>query len=92
MSSSVQPGRVMLVGAGPGPVDLMTVRALRAVQEAGALLYDALCSEEAVALAPPGCIRIQTGKRAGKPSMTRHLARLGSGEMSGAWMSSHPIR
>jgi len=47
----------------------MTVRAMRAVQEAGALLYDALCSEEAVALAPPGCIRIQTGKRAGKPSM-----------------------
>ena len=71
MSSSVQPGRVLLVGAGPGPVDLMTVRAMRAVQEAGALLYDALCSEEAVALAPPGCIRIQTGKRAGKPSMTQ---------------------
>lgn len=72
MSSSVQPGRVLLVGAGPGPVDLMTVRAMRAVQGAGALLYDALCSEEVVALAPPGCIRIQTGKRAGKPSMTQH--------------------
>ncbi|MDR7229671.1 uroporphyrin-III C-methyltransferase [Caulobacter sp. BE264] len=71
MSSSVEPGRVLLVGAGPGPVDLMTVRAMRAVKEAGALLYDALCSEEAIALAPPGCIRIQTGKRAGKPSMTQ---------------------
>ncbi|ATC32124.1 uroporphyrinogen-III C-methyltransferase [Caulobacter vibrioides] len=69
MSSSLQPGRVLLVGAGPGPVDLMTVRAMRAVQEAGALLYDALCSDEAIALAPSGCIRIQTGKRAGKPSM-----------------------
>jgi uroporphyrin-III C-methyltransferase len=62
-------GKVLLVGAGPGPVDLMTVRAVRAVESAGALLYDALCSEEAVALAPPGCVRIQTGKRAGKPSM-----------------------
>jgi uroporphyrin-III C-methyltransferase len=50
-------GKVLLVGAGPGPVDLMTVRAVRAVESAQALLYDALCSEEAVALAPPGCVR-----------------------------------
>ncbi len=62
-------GRVLLVGAGPGPVDLMTLRAHRAVSEAEALLYDALVSEEVVALAPRGCIRIQTGKRAGRPSM-----------------------
>jgi len=62
-------GHVLLVGAGPGPVDLMTVRAVRAVESAQALLYDALISEEAIALAPPGCVRIQTGKRAGKPSM-----------------------
>ena len=66
---SVENGKVLLVGAGPGPVDLMTVRAVRAVEGAQALLYDALCSEEAIALAPPGCVRIQTGKRAGKPSM-----------------------
>jgi uroporphyrin-III C-methyltransferase len=50
-------------------VDLMTLRAVRAVEGAQALLYDALISEEAIALAPPGCVRIQTGKRAGKPSM-----------------------
>jgi uroporphyrin-III C-methyltransferase len=47
----------------------MTLRAVRAVESAQALLYDALISEEAIALAPPGCVRIQTGKRAGKPSM-----------------------
>jgi uroporphyrin-III C-methyltransferase len=69
MSPDPQVGRVLLVGAGPGPVDLMTVRAVRAVESAQALLYDALISEEAIALAPPGCVRIQTGKRAGKPSM-----------------------
>ena len=61
--------QVQLVGAGPGPVDLMTMRAVRAVEGTQALLYDALISEEAIALAPPGCVRIQTGKRAGKPSM-----------------------
>ena len=69
MSHDPQAGRVLLVGAGPGPVDLMTVRAVRAVENAQALLYDALISEEVIALAPPGCVRIQTGKRAGKPSM-----------------------
>jgi uroporphyrin-III C-methyltransferase len=63
------PGRVLLVGAGPGPVDLMTVRAVRAVENAEALLYDALVSEEALALAPRNCLRLQMGKRAGRPSM-----------------------
>jgi uroporphyrin-III C-methyltransferase len=62
-------GRVRLVGAGPGPADLLTVRALRAVEGAQALLYDALVDAEVIALAPPGCIRIQTGKRAGRASM-----------------------
>jgi uroporphyrin-III C-methyltransferase len=69
MPHDPQTGRVLLVGAGPGPVDLMTVRALRAVEGAQALLYDALISDEAIALAPPGCIRIQTGKRSGRTSM-----------------------
>ena len=62
-------GRVMLVGAGPGPADLMTVRALRAVEGAQALLYDALVGAEILALAPRGCLRILTGKRAGRASM-----------------------
>jgi uroporphyrin-III C-methyltransferase len=69
MPHDLNAGRVLLVGAGPGPVDLMTVRAVRAIEGAQALLYDALISEEAIALAPAGCVRIQTGKRAGKPSM-----------------------
>lgn len=62
-------GRVRLVGAGPGAVDLLTVRALKAVEEAEALLYDALVPEEIVALAPAACLKIQTGKRAGRASM-----------------------
>lgn len=62
-------GRVRLVGAGPGPADLLTVRALRAIESAEALLYDALVSDEVLALAPRGCTRIQTGKRAGRASM-----------------------
>jgi uroporphyrin-III C-methyltransferase len=65
------PGQVLLVGAGPGPADLMTVRAARAVAGAEALLYDALVHGEVLALAPRGCIRIQTGKRAGRTSMSQ---------------------
>ena len=64
-------GRVQLVGAGPGPADLLTVRALRAVEGAQALLYDALVADEVVALAPAGCVKIQTGKRAGRASLAQ---------------------
>ena len=57
-------GRVLLVGAGPGAADLLTLRAARAIEAAGAVLYDALVGEEILALAPAGCLKIQTGKRA----------------------------
>jgi uroporphyrin-III C-methyltransferase len=60
---------VKLVGAGPGAADLMTVRAAEAVRNAEALLYDALINDEVLAMAPARCLRIRTGKRAGKASM-----------------------
>ena len=65
------PGRVLLVGAGPGAADLLTVRAARAVAEAQALLYDALVPQEILDLAPASCLKIQTGKRAGRTSMAQ---------------------
>jgi uroporphyrin-III C-methyltransferase len=69
MPHEVEIGRVRLVGAGPGAADLLTVRALRAIEGAQALLYDALIAEEVLALAPAACLKIQTGKRAGQASM-----------------------
>lgn len=71
MQPESRPGRVRLVGAGPGAADLLTVRALRAIESAQALLYDALVSDEVLALAPAHCLRIQTGKRAGRASMAQ---------------------
>ncbi|MDZ4374638.1 MAG: SAM-dependent methyltransferase, partial [Phenylobacterium sp.] len=62
-------GMVHLVGAGPGAADLLTVRALRAIEGAEALLYDALIADEVIALAPAVCLKIQTGKRAGRSSL-----------------------
>lgn len=69
MPPEARAGRVQLVGAGPGAADLLTLRALRAIEGAEALLYDALISEEVLALAPSACVKIQTGKRAGRTSM-----------------------
>jgi len=62
---------VLLVGAGPGSADLLTLRAARAIGQAQVVLYDALVTDEVLALAPPACLRLQTGKRAGKASMSQ---------------------
>lgn len=64
-----EPGKVLLVGAGPGRADLLTLRAARAISSAEAVLYDALVSAEVLALAPAACLKIRTGKRAGRASM-----------------------
>lgn len=69
MSPEKRLGSVKLVGAGPGAADLLTLRAARLIEGAQALLYDALISDEILALAPSACIKIQTGKRAGRASM-----------------------
>jgi uroporphyrin-III C-methyltransferase len=69
MPHDAEMGEVALVGAGPGSADLLTVRALRAIEGADALLYDALVCDEVVALAPRACLRLRTGKRSGEASM-----------------------
>jgi len=56
-------GRVVLVGAGPGDPDLLTLRAAREIREAEVLLYDALIPAVIVELADPACERIDVGKR-----------------------------
>jgi uroporphyrin-III C-methyltransferase len=71
MPPDLKPGRVCLVGAGPGAADLLTLRALRAIEGAQAILYDALVPAEVLALAPGPCLKIQTGKRAGRASMAQ---------------------
>lgn len=61
-------GRVTLVGAGPGDPELLTLRAVRAMQEADVILFDALVSEEILAFARSSAKRMLVGKRGHRPS------------------------
>lgn len=62
------PGKVYLLGAGPGDPELITARALRRLAEADVVLYDALVHPELLARARPDAQKIFVGKRAGRPS------------------------
>ena len=61
----MQKGKVYIVGAGPGPADLLTIRAHRAIGEADVVLYDALVSREVRQLFPEKAELVFVGKRAG---------------------------
>lgn len=61
------PGKVYLIGAGPGAADLLTVRAARLLEKADCVLHDALVSAEVLALCGQAKL-IPVGKRAGQRS------------------------
>jgi uroporphyrin-III C-methyltransferase / precorrin-2 dehydrogenase / sirohydrochlorin ferrochelatase len=88
-------GHVTLVGAGPGDAELLTLKAVRALQAADVILFDDLVSEDVLELARREAKRLMVGKRGGRAScaqddindlMTRlalqgkHVVRLKSGD------------
>ncbi len=56
-------GLVYLIGAGPGDPDLITVKGLRALQQADVIVYDRLSPPELLAYAKPGAELINAGKQ-----------------------------
>jgi uroporphyrin-III C-methyltransferase / precorrin-2 dehydrogenase / sirohydrochlorin ferrochelatase len=62
-------GFVTLVGAGPGDPDLLTIKALRALQDADIVFYDDLVSPEVLDRARRDATRVSVGRRIGKPGI-----------------------
>ena len=89
-------GRVTLVGAGPGEAELLTLKAVRALQAADVILFDDLVSDEILELARREAKRMLVGKRAARESCRqedinalmiqfakagKHVVRLKSGDV-----------
>jgi uroporphyrin-III C-methyltransferase len=62
----MQPGKVYLVGAGPGHPELLTLKAAALIRGGDVIVYDRLIQEEVIALARPSAERIYMGKPVGK--------------------------
>ena len=66
-----QPGHVWIVGAGPGDPELLTLKALRALQEADVVLHDNLVGDGVIELIRRDAERIYVGKRRGEHTLAQ---------------------
>ncbi len=67
--TGLQPGTVCIVGAGPGAADLLTLRALRRIEQAEVVMHDRLIAPEVLALIPASALRVYVGKASGDHSV-----------------------
>jgi uroporphyrin-III C-methyltransferase/precorrin-2 dehydrogenase/sirohydrochlorin ferrochelatase len=72
LASGETEGHVTLVGAGPGDPDLLTIKALRALQDADIVFYDELVSPEILDRIRRDAPRVPVGRRVGKPGIGQH--------------------
>jgi uroporphyrin-III C-methyltransferase len=66
MMNRLRRGKLYLVGAGPGDVELLTLKAVRILKECDVVLYDRLTTPEVLALANPNAHLIYVGKHDGE--------------------------
>ncbi|MEJ1242002.1 uroporphyrinogen-III C-methyltransferase [Chryseolinea sp. T2] len=71
MSTDDEKSRVVLMGAGPGDPELLTIKADRLLREADVVLYDALVNTEILERCRPGCKLVYVGKRKGNASLSQ---------------------
>jgi len=69
--SGHMPGKVYLVGAGPGDPELLTLKALRVLRDADVVLHDDLISSQILKLIPRTATTISVGKRCGAARVTQ---------------------
>ena len=67
----IQPGKIYLVGAGPGDPELLTVKALRLLTHADVVLHDDLVPAGILSLAGPQASVVNVGKRCGAKNVTQ---------------------
>ncbi|MEB3343191.1 uroporphyrinogen-III C-methyltransferase [Okeania sp.] len=63
--------KAYIIGAGPGTKEYLTVKAYSLITQAEVLIYDALVDNSILELAPENCLKIEMGKRGGKPSISQ---------------------
>lgn len=80
-------GRVYLVGAGPGDPGLMTMKGMRLLREADAVVYDALANPELLGSCRPDALLIDAGKRGGDHTMTQDRTNAKLVELAAAGMT-----
>ncbi|MCF6340819.1 MAG: uroporphyrinogen-III C-methyltransferase [Sulfurimonas sp.] len=59
-------GKVYLTGAGPGDIELLTLKALKVIKEADVIIYDRLANPDILKEAKNGCKFVYVGKEDGK--------------------------
>ncbi len=59
-------GKVYLTGAGPGDIELLTIKALKVIKEADVIIYDRLANPDILEEAKNGCEFVYVGKEDGK--------------------------
>jgi uroporphyrinogen III methyltransferase / synthase len=64
-------GKVYIIGAGPGDISHLTLRAQQLLASADVVIYDALVDEGLLQFLPAHCERVYVGKRGGQPSITQ---------------------
>ncbi|MFZ4688691.1 MAG: uroporphyrinogen-III C-methyltransferase [Polymorphobacter sp.] len=69
MQSNPSSGRVILVGAGPGAADLLTLRAARAIAAADVIVHDGLVGADVMAMVPATARLISVAKRRDRHTM-----------------------
>ncbi|CAN5474692.1 uroporphyrinogen-III C-methyltransferase [soil metagenome] len=71
MEKKTKPGKCYLVGAGPGDLGLVTLRAKECVEQAEVVVYDYLCNPEILKWAPEAAEKIYAGKKAGEHTLSQ---------------------